>query len=77
MEIWSSYVLLNRAKSIYSTCELYLQERNKLRVIFQKIGCPNLFINDTIKIFEDFKVNTKEKKRCEKDFEFTIGFTIF
>ena len=40
---------LHRAKNICSTCELYLQELNKLRVIFQMNGYPNLFINNTIK----------------------------
>ena len=29
---------LHRAKNIYSSCELYLQEQNKLRVIFQNNG---------------------------------------
>ena len=52
---------LYRAKNICCTCELYLQELNKLRGIFQMNGYPNLFINDTIKKFEKLKANTKKK----------------
>ena len=59
---------LHRAKNICSTCELYLQELNKLRVIFQMNGHPNLFINDTIKKFEELKANTKEKKNVKRIF---------
>ena len=51
--------ILHRAKSICSICKLYLQELNKLSVVFQKNDYPNLFIKDTIKKFEEFK----EKKR--------------
>ena len=68
---------LHRANNICSTCELYLQELNKLRVIFQMNGYPNSFINDTIKKFEKLKANTKEKEKCEKDFLFTIGLPYF
>ena len=68
---------LRRAKNIYFTCELYLKELNKLRVIFQMNGYPNLFINDTIKKFEKLKANTKEKEKCEKHFLFTIGLPYF
>ena len=32
-----------------------------------------MFINDTIKKFEELNANTKEKEKCEKDFLFTIG----
>ena len=39
---------------------MYMQDLNKLRVIFQKKGYSNLFINDTIKKFEKLKANTKE-----------------
>ena len=52
---------LHHGKNICSTCELYLQELNKLRVIFQMNGYPNLLINNTIKKFEELKANTKEK----------------
>ena len=72
MEIWSYYVFFTCVKNICSTCELYLQELNKLPVIFQMNGSPNLFISDTIKKFEELKANTKEKEKCEKDFLFTI-----
>ena len=69
---------LHRAKNICSSCELYLQELNKLRVIFQMNDYPNLFIKDTIKKFEELKANTKVKKeKCEKDFLFTIGLPYF
>ena len=50
---------------------------NKLCVIFQMNSYLNLFINDTIKKFEELKVNTKEKEKCEKDFLFTIGLPYF
>ena len=66
---WISGVIiyfLYCAKNICSTCELYLQQLNKLRAIFQMSGYPNLFINDTIKKFEKLKTNTKEIR--EKDF---------
>ena len=68
---------LHCAKNICSTCELYLQELNKLSVIFQMNGYPNLFINDTTKKFEKLKANTKEKEKCEKNFLFTIGLPYF
>ena len=60
----------------YCTCELYLQELNKLRVIFQMISYPNLFINDTIKKFEELKANTKEKEKCEKVFYLQLVYHI-
>ena len=44
---------LHRAKNMCSTSELYLQELNKLRVIFQMSSFANLFINDIIKKFEE------------------------
>ena len=37
----------------------------------------NLFINDTIKKFEELKANTKEKGKRKKDFLFTIGLPYF
>ena len=36
-----------------------------------------LFINDTIKKFEELKANTMEKEKCEKDFLFIIGLPYF
>ena len=79
MEIWSYYVFFSSCYSINicSTCELYLQVLNKLLVIFQINGYLNLFINNTIKKFEELKANTKEKEKCEKDFLFTIGLPYF
>ena len=74
---WKSGLImcfLHRAKNICSSCELYLQELNKLRIIFQKNGFPNLFINYTFKKFEELKANTKKKMR--KKF-FTIGLPYF
>ena len=38
---------------------------------------PNLFINDTIKKFEELKANSKEKEKREEDFLFTIGLPYF
>ena len=52
---WKSGLIacfLHQAKNICSACELYLLELNKLRVILQMNGYPNLFINNTIKKFE-------------------------
>ena len=74
---WKSGLMcfVDHAKNICSTCELYLQELNKLRGIFQMNGYPNLFINDTIKKFEELKANTKEK--CEKEVSFAIGLLYF
>ena len=70
-------VFLHRAKNICSTSELYLQEVNKLRVIFQMNGYPNLFINDTIRKFEELNANTKDKEKREKAFFIYSWFTIF
>ena len=68
---------LHRDKNTFSTCKLYLQELNKLRVIFHKNGYSNLFINGTLKEFEKLKANTKKKEKCEKDFIFTIGLSYY
>ena len=68
---------LHRAKNMCSTSELYLQELNKLHVIFQMSSFANLFINDIIKKFEEIKANAKEKEICKKDFLFTIAILSF
>ena len=66
---WKSGLIvcfLHRAKNICSKCELYLQELDKLRGIFQMNGYPNLFINDTIKKFEEFKFEEQKKRKNVK-----------
>ena len=80
LKTWKSGLImcfLHCAKNICSTCELYLQELNKLLVIFQMNGYPNLFINDTIEKFEELEANTKEEEKCKKYFLFTIGLPYF
>ena len=54
---------LHRTKNVCSTCESYLEELNKLRVIFQMNDYPNLFVNNTFKKFEKLRSNTKKKRK--------------
>ena len=63
---WKSGLImcfLHCTKNICCTCELYLQELNKLRVIFLMNCYPNLFINNTNKKFEELKANTEKKRK--------------
>ena len=48
----------------------------KLRVIFQKNGYPNLFIKDAINKFKKLKANTKEKEKCKKKFYLQLAYHI-
>ena len=43
------------------TREPYMQELNKLRVIFQKNGSSNMFINQAIKKFEELQTKNTKK----------------
>ena len=68
---------LHRAKCICSNYELYLNEVQKFRLIFNNNGYFNWFIDNTLKKFEEQPAEKNNSQKTENDFFFTLGLPYY